>query len=241
MSRVAKLGLIVLQVDETIEQDFRRLFSPSDVAIYVSRVPSGQNLTPQTIAKMEATLPQAVGLLPPAVSFDVIGYACTSGATLIGAARVAELVQGAAITRAVTNPLTATVSALKALGVSSVAVVSPYIAAVAQPLHKAFEHQGVRVVGNFSFGEEVEARVAQISAHSVYEAALSVGSDSEVDAVFLSCTNLHTLDILAPLEKALGKPVISSNQALAWHMASLSNSLPLLHGHSATLDKAPHL
>jgi len=37
--------------------------------------------------------------------------------------------------------------------------------------------------------------------------------------VFLSCTNLRTLDIIDPLEQALGIPVISSNQALAWHMA----------------------
>ena len=80
----ATLGLIVLQVDETIEQDFRRLFRDPAIALYVSRIPSGADLTPETIATMKTTLPDAAALLPPAASFDVVGYACTSGTTLIG-------------------------------------------------------------------------------------------------------------------------------------------------------------
>ena len=37
----ACLGLIVLHVDETIESDFRRIFSDPSVALYVTRIPSG--------------------------------------------------------------------------------------------------------------------------------------------------------------------------------------------------------
>ena len=36
------LGLIVLQVDETIEDDARRLFAPADARLHVTRVPSGK-------------------------------------------------------------------------------------------------------------------------------------------------------------------------------------------------------
>ena len=53
----ATLGLIVLQVDETIEQDFRRLFRDPAIALYVSRIPSGADLTPETIATMKTTCP----------------------------------------------------------------------------------------------------------------------------------------------------------------------------------------
>ncbi|MEC9343760.1 MAG: Asp/Glu racemase, partial [Pseudomonadota bacterium] len=33
------------------------------------------------------------------------------------------------------------------------------------------------------------------------------------------CTNLRTLDVIAPIEAQCGKPVLSSNQVLSWHMA----------------------
>ncbi len=218
------LGLIVLQVDETIEQDFRRLFPDPAVAIHVSRIPSGAELTPDTIATMTSELPRAAGLLPPAAAFDAIGYACTSGATLIGPDRVAALVASHATTRRVTDPLTASIAALKALDVASLAIVSPYIETVAEPIRAAFRQAGFDVPATVSFGEEVEARVARIDPVSVRDAALEVGRSGGVQAVFLSCTNLRTLDIINDVENRLGLPVISSNQALAWHMAQASGA-----------------
>lgn len=224
IGRSATLGLVVLQVDETLEQDFRRLFAGPDVALYVSRIPSGSSLTPDTIAQMAIDLPYATSLLPPAATFDVIGYACTSGTTLIGVDRVAKLVEETANTRAVTNPLSAAIAAFESLDVGSIAIVSPYIASVATPIQSAFEDAGFVVPATLSFGEEVEANVARIDPASIYAAALKVGATAGVEAVFLSCTNLRTLDIIDDLEQTLGLPVVSSNQALAWHMGVLSSA-----------------
>lgn len=217
------LGLIVLQSDETVDQDMRRLFADPNVAFYTSRIPSGADVTPETLAAMEADLPRATSLLPPA-GFDAIGYACTSGATRIGAARVAELVAGNATTKAVTDPLTAAIAALNALGVRAFAFVSPYVASVAGPIRAAFEAQGLAVPEVLSFGVRTEALVARIDPASILEAGLAAGRSEHVEAVFLSCTNLRTLDIIDDLEARLGKPVLSSNQVLAWHMAQLSGA-----------------
>lgn len=225
--RRAMLGLVVLQVDQTIESDFRRLFPDPDVALHVSRIPSGADLTPETIATMEETLPRAVALLPPAAAFDVVAYACTSGTTLIGQGRVAQLVRANARARAVTDPLSAALAAFGAEGVRSVAIVSPYVDSVAGPIRDAFEGAGIGVPVSVSFGEQQEARVARIDPASTRAAALSAGAAPEVDGVFLSCTNLQTLDIIDDLRTTLGKPVLSSNLALAWHMAALAGGLPL--------------
>lgn len=223
------MGLIVLQVDETIEQDFRRLFPPHVCRLHVSRVPSGVELTPDTIATMETTLPHAAALLPEAAGFDVIGYACTSGTTLIGADRVQELVSGAVPTQAVTNPLTAALDACGALGLRRIGIVSPYIASVAGPIRQAFETAGMSVPSALSFGEEVESRVARIAPASITEAAATLASRSNLDGIFLSCTNLRTLDIIPDLEDRLGMPVLSSNQVLAWHMARMAG-VPMAWG-----------
>lgn len=217
-----RLGLIVLQVDETVEQDFRRLFAPGVAQIFVSRIPSGAELTPESIAKMESALPCAAGLLPSAQPLDVVGYACTSGTTLIGAARVQELVSQATQTQAVTDPLSAALAHCRALGLERIGIVSPYIASVAEPIRAAFEMAGIMVPDTLSFGEEIEQRVARIAPDSIADAARTLARRRSLDAIFLSCTNLRTLDILEPLAQELGLPVLSSNQCLAWHMATLS-------------------
>ena len=45
-----------------------------------------------------------------------------------------------------------------------------------------------------------------------------MGSSASCDGVFVSCTNLRTLDIIPVAEERLGVPVLASNQVLAWHL-----------------------
>ncbi|HAV07563.1 MAG TPA: Asp/Glu racemase [Rhodobacteraceae bacterium] len=217
------LGLIVLRADETLEQDFRRLFASGDTALYITRIPSGDELTTDTIAAMEAELPRGAGLLPRAAQFDVVGYGCTSGTTLIGADAVARMVRLGVETPAVTDPLTAAFAALSALHITRIGLVTPYIAAIAAPVAQAFAACGFPVVEAISFGEEREERVARIAPASIKAAARAAAANG-AEAVFLSCTNLRTLDLIAELEAELGIPVLSSNQVLAWHMAQYSHA-----------------
>ena len=91
-------------------------------------------------------------------------------------------------------------------------------------MQKTFEAAGYRVPAMVSFGEEVEANVARIDPASIHAAALEVGKSPEIETVFLSCTNLRTLDIIEDLEQRLGKPAELRTQVLAWHMAHLSGA-----------------
>lgn len=218
------LGLIVLQEDETIEQDFRRLFPHGDVALYVNRIPSGADLTPETLAAMEASLPQAAALFPSGLEFDTIAYACTSGATVIGTDRVADLVRGVAKVRAVTDPLSATLAAMAAVGAGRIAMLSPYVAAVSASMRDRLAMHGVRTVRFASFEQQQEAVVARIDPASIRAAVLDLAGEGGAEAIFLACTNLRTLDIIEDLESETGLPVIASNQALAWHMARLAGA-----------------
>ncbi|PSL20082.1 maleate cis-trans isomerase family protein [Shimia abyssi] len=220
----ATLGLIVLQFDETLEQDMRCLFPTSDVALYTSRVPSGAEVTPDSLTAMEAAIPAAASLFPPAAPFGAVGYGCTSATTLIGAPRVAELVRSGAGDTAVSDPLTAALAACRALGLTRIGMVTPYIEKVSTPVVQAFEAVGVSVPAMVSFGEAGEERVARIDCASITNAALQVGQDDAIEGVFLSCTNLRTLDVIPKIEAALNKPALSSNQCLAWHMARLSGA-----------------
>ena len=112
----ATLGLIVLQADETIEPELRAYTARNGVVLYPSRIPSGLDVTPESLAQMEAEIPGSVGLLPAHPGFDVIGYGCTSGATIFGAKNVARAIHSVKPAAATTDPLTAVKAALGALG-----------------------------------------------------------------------------------------------------------------------------
>ena len=239
----ARLGVIVLQVDETLEYEFQTLLKLPGVVLHHTRVPSGLDVTEETLAAMEEHIPMAVSLLPTGGSFDAIGYACTSGASVIGAENVAKAVrsaypaevQNSSVMPAVTDPLTAVRAACQALGVRQLGFVTPYVAEVSEKLRSALEEDGPTITGFGSFEESEECKVARIAPESVYEAILKVGQASPCDAVFVSCTNVRTLDILERAEASLGKPVISSNQALAWHMLRLSGINDALPGYGQLL------
>lgn len=223
-----QLGLIVLQSDETIEQDFRRLFGP-DVDLQFSRIRSGADVTPETLAAMEGDLGTSAELLCPWTRFGAVGYGCTSGTAQIGRARVAELISGSATTGAVTEPVSALLAACAALGIERIAFLSPYLAEVSDRICAVLADGGVETPLFGSFNVSTEARVARISPTSIIAAAEQLVEPGGVDALFLSCTNLRALGIIDDLETRLNIPVLSSNLVLAWHMSRLADA-PLANG-----------
>ena len=40
---------------------------------------------------------------------------------------------------------------------------------------------------------------------------------NDADVYFLSCANIHATDAIETIEAAVGKPVVTSNQAAFWH------------------------
>lgn len=219
--RPTQIGLVVLQSDETIEHDMRRLLS-SDVELLVTRVPSAAEVTSDTLRSMEKVLTDAASLLPRGADLAAVGYGCTSGTAEIGAAQIAERVLAGVQTSAVTEPVSALIAACRHLGVVRIAMISPYIASVSAKLRAVLAQAGITVVAFDSFDEGIEERVVRISPASIAEAALEIGKTSTFEALFLSCTNLRTLDVIGDIERHLGVPVLSSNQVLAWHLAQLT-------------------
>jgi maleate isomerase len=222
IGKSATIGLVVLQTDESIEHDFRRIFSDRDIALYVTRVPSGTEVSGETLASMSDNLPAAASLLPRSLEFDVVGYGCTSGSAVIGTDKIAQLVKSTCKTKHVTDPLSSLVEMCEARGVKNLGLLSPYVASVSQTLRGVLDARGIATPAFGSFDEAEEAKVARISQASIRYAAIEIGRSRLVDGVFLSCTNLRTLDVIPEIEAELGKPVFSSNQVLAWNMARLA-------------------
>ena len=216
------MGLIVLQVDETIEGEFREAFRTSKNQIFVTRIPSGLEVTAKTLSSMEDHISASAKLLPQSREFSVIGYGCTSASAIIGSEKISDLIKSGCSTREVTNPLLAATEYAKHLGVTKLALLSPYIEEVNTPLRLAFEINGLSTEAFGTFGEGQEEKVARISESSTIGAAITLGQDPSTEAVFISCTNLRTFNCLDKISNKIDKPVFSSNQSLAWHMKKLS-------------------
>src|SRR5215470_13768491 len=80
----ARIGLIVLATDHTIEHEFRQIYRLDGVALYESRIHNSSEINAATLAEMERGLATAAAVILPGTKLDVIAYGCTSGAIVIG-------------------------------------------------------------------------------------------------------------------------------------------------------------
>lgn len=218
----ARIGLLVLESDQTMEWEMRLMTHLPGVSVYHARLANDVVVTPETLAKMEAELPVAAGLLPQYLGLSALGYGCTSGSTIIGEDRVAAIFNTAHPGVPSSNPLTAAKAALKAMGAQRLGLVTPYTPDVTQAMQDRFEEVGVQITTVGSFFEHSDEVVGRIDPTAILEAAISVGRSEAVDGVFISCTSLRAAGIIERAETALGKPVTASNHALAWHLLRLA-------------------
>ncbi len=218
----AKIGLIVLANDHTMEFELSQVFPGPDVAMYAARIECAPQITPENLADMEGRIAGAASLILPGVELSVVGFGCTSASIVIGEERVFEIIRGVHPGAACTTPITAAVAAFEALDIRRLGVVTPYRADVNEMLRAAVRERGFEVPRFGSFNEEDDNVAGRIAVESIRQAVLEFGRHDDVDGVFVSCTNLRLIGAIGELEAELGKPVVSSNQALAWHCLRLA-------------------
>lgn len=218
----AKIGMVVLQTDQTIEHELGQMLDHEDIALYHSRIPNDGNVTKETLAQMEADLPNAAALLPQNFNFDVIGYGCTSGTTIIGEKNIEKAIQISHPDVQTSNPLSACKAALRALGVKRIAFLTPYNPSVTNAMQNHLIQQGFEIPITGSFYESDDFVVGRISPDAILKSILEIGQRDDCDGVFVSCTSLRAAALIEEAEAKLGKPVTSSNHALAWHLLRLS-------------------
>jgi maleate isomerase len=225
----AAIGVIVLATDQTIEHEYRKIFRIDGVALYQSRIANSSDINPTTLAKMEQGMTEAAAVIRPGVPMDVVAYGCTSGTVVIGEENVFRRIHDAWPEAKCTTPITGAIAGFKAMGVKRIALLTPYIDSVNRLFRKFVQDRGIEVPVIGSFNHENDNDVARISGESVRRAALELGRHPSVDAVFVSCTSIRLAETARELEAELGKPVTSSNHAMAWHalrLAGINEPMP---------------
>jgi len=229
-----RIGVIYPE-DGVLDDEFWRAV-PADVTVHVTRSRSNLKLAPgATYAEGHDRIAEGPYIDEAAGTFTLIepaavAYACTSVSFARGPGydrTIAERIAKAAGAPATTTA-TAMVAALRALGVQRVAVAAPYLDEVCARLRRFLEASGLDVVSLENLNLRGMA-ITEVTGAEVL--ALGKRADrAEAQAIFLSCTNLRTFDVLASLEQAVGKPVVSSNLATMWHALRLAGRTPRLDG-----------
>jgi maleate isomerase len=207
---------VVTPFDFALDRELWR-WVPDDITLHVTRMP---------YAPLHATLEMAVHISEPALvaqGFDdvravsplVMAYACTSGSFIGGLAGEAALVSAmtdAGAAAAVTTS-GALLEALRHLELSRIATVTPYVADLTVGLGTYLREAGIEVIAAAGLGltSDIWTVPYDVTAGLVRET-----DTAEAQAVFISCTNLPTYDLIAPLERELGKPVLTANQVTMW-------------------------
>lgn len=230
-----RLGMIALSTDHSSECEIWAMAPQTEVEIFVSRI---ANENPTTVANLRAMAPrlkEAAQLILPGSPVGAMLYSCTSGSIVIGADEVASRINEAKPETKCTMPTVAAMAAFKALCVSKVAVLTPYLDEVNGPVFEYLTLNGISVVQFKSFRMASDVDMAMIPPSVVKSAAIEANVE-EAEAIFISCTALRTSSIIHSLEKSLGKPVITSNQAMLWHGLRLAGYRTPISGFGVLLS-----
>lgn len=217
-NEVRRIGVLAPPGNVAMERELPA-FLPPGVAMNHNRLSRpGSAISRDSLLAMAESVERAAHDLAQAYP-EVIVYGCTSGSFLEGLGKEARLAER--ITRhtgipAVTTS-TAVVEALRAQGARRIFMVTPYPDAVNEHEVEFCRHYGFEVVALDSFRCPTSEDIRRVSSDQV--AAKVLGNEkaiAEADTIFVSCTNLLSMDRIETIEARSGRPVVTSNQASLW-------------------------
>ncbi|MBF6348831.1 MULTISPECIES: maleate cis-trans isomerase family protein [Nocardia] len=214
---VAQRGIgVIAPFDLALERELWR-WAPLEVSLHLARTP--YEPVPVSLAMAElvsdATHLTAATRNVLHVEPEVVAYLCTSGSFIkgIGYERsLRETICRAGAANAVTTS-GALLEAIGHLGITSLSIMTPYDETLTGKLRDFLDEAGCAVVRSEHLG--LGGGIWKVNYRTIAERILGA-DDPRAEAIFVSCTNLPTYDIIEPLEKVVGKPILTANQLTMW-------------------------
>lgn len=219
--RRGRIGLIV-PASNTVCEPEMVILCPKDVATYSTRILFTPTL--EGLKNMKAHIERASEELSSEGICQLIAFCCTVGSMIGGLGYDEEMSQ--AIEEQTGVPAITTTTAVRAalntLGIKRLAVATPYTTEINKVERSLLNDMGYHITGIVGYYEDVrpEELKNEMIGRLSPEDALALGrlvNGPENEAVFISCTNFRSIEIIERLERETSKPVISSNQATMWY------------------------
>lgn len=234
----ARLGLVIPANNTVIEPEFARM-APSGVSAFGAKI-SSHGLSAEGIERMVENSHRAIDELA-AGDMSAFAYACLATSLVKGdgwtagfQAEVEDKTGSPATTAA-----TATIGALQSVGAERVALATPYPDTINDLLPALFGAADMDIVSLESVAVKDSLDVCRLDPSIVYRLAKQADTD-RADAVCILATDIRSIDVLDALEEDLGKPVISTNQALMWRCLKSCGIGDAVDGFGALLATDAH-
>lgn len=209
-----RVGLLLPSSNILTEREFAHL-APPEVACHAARLKIAAATAAQLDA-MVAEMDRAADTLRD-TGADLLVFASTSGSYLRGREYDRKLTNR--IARATGIPTLTTSHALDlaltALGATRLTVVTPFDDDITARGVRFLTECGYQVRRGHGLGEATGSGLASYRPSEIVRITERV-FHPDSDAVLLMCTNFRGTEAVAELERRLGVPVISSNQATLW-------------------------
>ena len=230
MDASRRVGLLVPSSNTVMEPDLWRALPP-DATLHSGRMYL-EDTTPEGEHRMldEHVIPPARDLATARP--DLIVFGCTSAGALRGNDYDAELCRRISDLSGVpTVSVIASVrKAITASGARRVGVVTPYVDALNQRIKESVEADGVEVVTIAGLGISDNFQIAAVPGSEIVDFAERSLRGLDLDLAFVSCTNFPAVSVLPELERRLGLPVVTSNQAAIAAVLALLAAAPAREG-----------
>ena len=210
-----RLGMLVPSSNRVVEPELPSML-PEGVAVHTTRlrlVGGG----PEELLAMTEKVEEAAELVSHA-GVDLIVFHCTAVSTFdvkMEASLKARISRTTGIPAIATSE--ALVAAFRTLDAKRIVLLSPYPKDVNEREVAFFGHHQISVLHDVGLDlQGGGAAYSDVDPAVWYRLAMANQHDN-ADAYFLSCTTIRATSIISMLERDLGKPVVTSNQATVWH------------------------
>ncbi|RLE57561.1 MAG: maleate cis-trans isomerase [Candidatus Methanomethylicota archaeon] len=206
-----RIGIIIPSSNTTMETEFQKL-KPPNITIHTARIRL-REVTVKALEEMEKEMIYEAWKLKDA-DVNLIIYGCTTGSLIKGKEHGIKIEEK--ILKATGIPAIATSNAvirtLKQLNMKEIMVATPYIKELNKLERKFLEENEIKVKKIIGMNIKDNLKIGRIKPEETMKFIMK-NLIKEIDGIFISCTNLKTIEIIEELEKRIGKPVISSNTA----------------------------
>lgn len=213
-----RIGMIVPSLNTIAEDDFRA-FCPDAVAYHVHRIRLRKENGRVRMEGLQRAYLEAVdqGELVMDTSPDAVAFNCTGASVSFGPGR--DHVLAARMTERLgvpsTNTMVSIKDALAALGADNLLHICPFTGEFSAIERDSLVSAGFTVARTVSL-DFVDAKVAALMCPSQIAELVRDRVDDGIGGVLLSCANVRAFEAAAELEETLGRPVVTSNQAMLW-------------------------
>jgi maleate isomerase len=230
-----RAGVLIPSGNSVAEPELRAML-PQDVSMLVTRLPL-RGSSRAELMRMLDDLETASGLLADA-AVEVIVFHCTAVSTFAPdmAEGIRQRIEKATGKKCFTTA-DAVLRALSKLRAKRVSLLTPYINEVHLREIEYLEASGFHVEGGANLGLDTNVQMSELEPEAILDWAQRNVSDA-CDVCFLSCTAIKSAPVISALERGCGKPVITSNQCMAWHLLRSGNISAPVTGFGMLFDHA---